>query len=449
MDKRTFLKITSIALTGSMFNPPFLYRPDQEIGSNWAGNYHYKAKELHAPEDVAGVQGIVKRSKKVSVLGSRHSFNSIADTSENLISVDHFKQIHGLDTQAQTVTAGGGIKYGELAVYLQDKSYALHNLASLPHISVAGACATATHGSGIQNGNLATAIAGLQIIDGKGDVVTLSRERDGDRFKGAVVGLGALGMVTNVTLDVQPTYDMQQYIYRGLPLAHLEDHFDEIMSAGYSVSLFTDWKGDTVNQVWIKRRMDGKGSSDEADPTFFDASLADRHMHPIADISAENCTRQMGMVGPWHERLPHFRMNFTPSSGDELQSEFFVPREDAYAAISEIYAMSDQISPHLLISEIRTIAEDDLWMSMAYGRPSVALHFTWKPDWPAVKKVLPVIEQRLARFDVRPHWGKLFTVSPEELQSRYPRINDFRELAREFDPEGKFRNSFLDSHIFA
>ncbi|MDZ7692454.1 MAG: FAD-binding protein [Balneolaceae bacterium] len=312
MDKRTFLKITSIAVTGTMFNPPFLYRPDQEIGSNWAGNYHYKAKELHEPGNVADVQGLVKKSDKVSVLGSRHSFNSIADTSQNLLSVANFKQIGSLNSEDQTVTAGGGIKYGDLALFLQENGFALHNLASLPHISVAGACATATHGSGITNGNLATAIAGLQIVNGNGDIVNLSRDQDGERFNRAVVGLGALGMVTNVTLDVEPTYNMQQYVYQGLPLQHLEDHFNEIMSAGYSVSLFTDWKGDTVNQVWIKRRMDGKGTTDEADSTFFDATLADDHLHPIADVSAENCTRQMGIPGPWHERLPHFRMDFTP-----------------------------------------------------------------------------------------------------------------------------------------
>ncbi|MDR8392913.1 FAD-binding protein [Aliifodinibius sp. S!AR15-10] len=428
--------------------PPFLYRPDEEIGTNWAGNYHYKAKRLHVPEEVSQVQELVKKAKKVRVLGSRHCFNSIADSPEDLVSLKNFKEVVSLDKKANTVTVGAGVRYGDLASYLHKNGYALHNLASLPHISIAGACATATHGSGVDNGNLATAISGMEIITANGELQNLSKEIDGEQFNGSVVGLGGVGAVTKVTLDIEPTYNVEQYVYRDLPVNHLEDHFDEIMSSAYSVSLFTDFKNNSINQVWIKNRLDDDRNF-KADETLFDARLADRHMHPIADISAENCTRQMGMPGPWHERLPHFRMNFTPSSGDELQSEFFVPHEHAYEAISEIYKMSDQVAPHLLISEIRTIDADDLWMSPCYNQPSVTLHFTWKPDWESVRKVLPDIEKRLAPYNVRPHWGKLFTLSPDVLQSRYEKLSDFKALLSEYDPEGKFRNDFLQEHLYS
>jgi alditol oxidase len=219
------------------------------------------------------------------------------------------------------------------------------------------------------------------------------------------------------------------------------------MSMGYSVSFFTDYRDMNINQVWIKNRLNEESSFD-GNSGLFDTEPADRHMHPIEDISAENCTPQLGLPGPWHERLPHFRMDFTPSSGDELQAEYFVPLEHAYEAVEEMFSMNNQISPHLLISEIRTIAADNLWMSMAYQQPSVAIHFTWKPDWESVRKVLPVIEERLAPFNVRPHWGKQFTLSPEVLQSRCERIHDFRQLLMEYDPEGKFRNDFLDKYIF-
>ncbi len=445
MDKRTFLKISSIAVTGSIFAPPFLYRPDEEIGSNWAGNYHYKAKRLHAPEGIGEVREIVRDSRKVHILGSRHSFNSIADSPADLVTLKNIEQDISLDREAKTVTVTAGIKYGDLAHHLHENGYALHNLASLPHISVAGACATATHGSGVDNGNLSTAVAGLEILTADGELRTLTRE-DED-FGGAVVALGGLGVVTKVTLDVEPAYEVKQHVYRNLSTEHLGEHFDEIMSAGYSVSFFTDYRDRNINQVWLKTRADD-ADSPEAGPKLFDATLADRHMHPIEDISAENCTRQLRMPGPWHERLPHFRMDFTPSSGDELQSEFFVPYENAWEAIDAMFEMSDRISPHLLISEIRSIAGDNLWMSTAYDRPSVAIHFTWKPDWKSVRKVLPVIEKRLALFGVRPHWAKLFTISPQTLQSRYNRLPDFRRLLGDYDPEGKFRNDFLDKYIF-
>jgi xylitol oxidase len=240
---------------------------------------------------------------------------------------------------------------------------------------------------------------------------------------------------------------MQQEVYLNLPLAQLENHFDEIMSAGYSVSLFTDWQTENVNQVWVKRMAD-KEKPYTVPNEFFGASIAPKNVHPIIEISAENCTEQMSVTGPWYERLPHFKMGFTPSSGEELQAEYFVPRKDAIAAIKEIQTLKDQIKPLLMITEIRTIASDNLWMSMCYGQDSVAIHFTLNQNTEGVMKLLPEIEQRLAQFGVRPHWGKLFTLAPSVLQSRYPRLNDFKQLISRYDPTGKFRNDFINKNLY-
>jgi xylitol oxidase len=347
-----------------------------------------------------------------------------------------------LDPQARTVTVEGGINYGQLCPRLQEKGFALHNLASLPHISVAGACTTATHGSGVKNGNLATAVTGLEIVTGDGTIVTLSKAKDEERLHAAVVGLGALGVITKVTLAMQPAFSMRQYVFEDLPLSQATGHFDEIMSAGYSVSLFTDWQHDRINEVWIKSRVESESRQE-----LFDARLATKNLHPIAELSAENCTEQLGVPGPWFERLPHFRMGFTPSSGKELQSEYFVPRQHAVEAILAIQRMGARLTPHLFISEIRAIDADALWMSPCYQQPSVALHFTWKQDWPAVSQLLPAIERELAPFTVRPHWGKLFTLAPAVLQSRYEKLEAFRKLVAEYDPRGTFQNAFLKQNV--
>jgi alditol oxidase len=317
----------------------------------------------------------------------------------------------------------------------------------LPHISIAGSCSTATHGSGEKNRNLSSAVSALELVTASGDIVKLSHEKDADTFHGAVVGLGALGVITRVTLDVQPKFLMRQYVYENLPFDQLTNHFDAIESAAYSVSLFTDWQNRRFSEVWLKTRNE-PGHTFEAQPEFFGATAAKKNLHPIVELSAENCTEQLGVPGPWYERLPHFRMGFTPSAGTELQSEFFVPRKNAVEAILAVERLRDQITPHLLITEIRTIAADNLWMSPCYKQDSVAIHFTWKQDWPAVSKVLRVIEKELSPFNVRPHWGKLFTISPTVLQSRYERLPDFIKLAKHFDPEGKFRNDFLNTNIF-
>lgn len=415
--------------------------------TNWAGNLTYSTERVGEAGTVEQVRRFVRSQEKLKVLGTRHCFNNIADSRDNLLSLKPMHEVVAIDGDARTVTVGAGISYGQLSPFLESKGWALHNLASLPHISVAGACSTATHGSGEKNGNLATAVVGLEMVTAAGDVVKLSQAADGDAFRGAVVGLGALGVITKVTLAIQPTYAVRQYVYENLPLEQMKQHFDEIQASGYSVSLFTDWQKKRLNEVWIKSRVTG-GMAAAAPAEFFGAKLATRNLHPIAEISAENCTEQMGVAGPWYERLPHFKMGFTPSAGKELQTEYFVPRSSAVDAILAVERLRDQVSPHLLISEIRTIAADDLWLSTCYGRPSVTLHFTWKPDWPAVQKVLPVIERELGAFQYRPHWGKLFAMEPRDLRSRYDRLGDFVALAKKYDPQGKFRNEFLNRNVF-
>jgi alditol oxidase len=413
--------------------------------TNWAGNVEYGTDKLYTATSVDQVRTYVKSHGKFKVLGSRHCFNTIADSKTDFLSLKSMDEVVNVDPAARTVTVAAGITYGKLAPYLDGKGFALHNLASLPHISVAGACTTATHGSGEKNGNLATAVSGLEMVTAAGDLVSLSRERDGETFRAAVVGLGALGVITRVTLDVQPTYQMRQYVYENMPLWAVKDHFDAIEGSAYSVSLFTDWQNQRINEVWLKCR---EGQPFDAAPEFYGGKLATKNLHPIAELSAENCTAQMGVPGPWYERLPHFRMGFTPSAGKELQSEYFVPRQHAVEAILAVEKLRDHITPHLLITEIRAIAADQLWLSPCNQQDSITIHFTWKQDWPAVKQVLPMIEKELAPFNAKPHWGKLFTMSPQHLRSLYPKLPEFIALSNKYDQQGKLRNEFLNTYIF-
>jgi len=446
MDKREFLKASGAIVAGSML--PRAARGQEITGprQNWAGNLTYSTDRLYTPASVDEVRQAVRSCQRLRALGTRHSFNAIADSTANQISLAHLDSI-ALDEKSRTVTVGAGVTYGKLAPVIDARGWALHNLASLPHISVAGAIATATHGSGLHNGNLATPVSGFEFVTADGEIARLSRDKDGEHFLGAVVGLGALGVVTSVTLDLQPTYQVAQSVYRNLSFDHLKDHFDAIFGAGYSVSLFTDWQNHRATQVWIKRRL-APGDKNEWGHEFFGAALATEKLHPIEGHSAEACTDQQGLPGPWYERLPHFKMNFTPSSGRELQTEYLVPRDRGYEAILAVEKLRDQITPHLFVTELRTIAPDNLWMSTADRRPSLAIHFTWKPEWPEVSRILPQIEAQLEPFEPRPHWGKLFTVAPAKLQSRYVRLAEFKEQLVRFDPQGKFRNQFLSKNLY-
>ncbi len=401
---------------------------------NWAGNLSYQATRLCTPTTIEEVQDVVRGSRRAKALGSRHSFSEVADTQGDLISVANLDRIETI--QGDRVVVQAGIRYGNLCRELHAKGKAIPNLASLPHISVGGAIATATHGSGDGNGNLATAVRALEFVLADGSLRRF--ERGGPGFDGAVVHLGALGVLIRLELDLQPAFPIWQTVYENLPYADLAVHFDEITSAAYSVSLFTHWQGEVIDQVWVKSR------TGETSERFFGATRATRKLHPIRDVPPENCSEQLGAPGPWFERLPHFKMEFTPSHGEELQSEFLVPRQNALLAIEEVRKLSGQIAPLLLISEIRTIAADSLWMSPCYQEPGVGIHFTWKPLWPQVREVLPRIESALAPFGAKPHWGKLSTLDPAVLNALYPRFGDFAALVAEADPEGKFRNRFLD-----
>jgi xylitol oxidase len=412
---------------------------------NWARNIRYSTDLIHEPRNIEELRELTASGNHLKVIGTRHSFNTIADSEHQLVSLRHFNRIVELDREHQTVTVEAGIRYGDLCPFLHRNGYALHNLASLPHISVVGACATATHGSGDKNQNLSTAVRAMEIVTANGDVVTVSRETNED-FSGMVVGLGALGIMTKLTLDLSPAFQTRQIVYEQLPLAHLKENFDDIFGRAYSVSLFTDWRQPGFHQVWLKQVVDQDRF--EPETKWFDATLATANLHPLPGHSAEHCTEQTGIPGPWHERLPHFRMAFTPSSGDELQSEYFVARHNAYEALCAIDRLREQIAPLVYVTEVRTIAADDLWMSPSYKQDAVGIHFTWKKDWESVQRILPLIEQQLQPFRPRPHWGKLFTMKPDEVKACYERLPDFQKLINRYDPQGKFRNAFLRKYLY-
>ncbi|QOC90885.1 D-arabinono-1,4-lactone oxidase [Micromonospora craniellae] len=401
---------------------------------NWAGNIRYSARAYHRPSSLDELRELVAGSDRIRTVGSGHSFNRIGDTTGALVDLSGLPATIRLDAQRRTVDVPAATRYGDLATWLHQQGYALANLASLPHISVAGAVATGTHGSGVTVGNLATAVAGLELVTGAGDLHTA--DRDSADFAGTVVALGALGVVTRLTLDVVPTYDVRQYVRLDLPRAAL----DEALAAAYSVSVFTDWRSTLGTQVWRKQLADQPPPPAD----WLGTTAADRPWHPVPGMPTVNCTEQLGVAGPWHERLPHFRLGFTPSSGDELQSEYHLPRADAAEALAALDEVAHLIAPVSQTSELRTVAADRLWLSPQYDRDTLAVHFTWIADTTKVLPVLAEVERVLAPFAPRPHWGKVFTLPPEAIAATYPRWADFAALLIRLDPAGRFRTEELD-----
>jgi xylitol oxidase len=408
---------------------------------NWAGNVTFTQDHLTAPTSVEELADVVARSRRVRALGTGHSFSTVADTDGVLVSVSSLPRLIEVDGASSTARVSAGLRWGEIAPDLHARGLAVHTLGSLPHISVAGSISTGTHGSGDGNRCLAAAVVGLELVTADGSVREI---RKGDKdFDGSVVALGSLGIVTHVTLACVPAYDVSQTVWERLPSAAALEGFDAMTGSAHSVSLFTRWRGAGFEQVWVKQRVD----EGEVDLGWTGAARADGPRHPVPGADPVHCTQQMGVPGPWFERVPHFRLDFTPSSGEELQTEYLVPRAHAPAALRAVDSVRDVVAPVLQISEIRTVAADDLWLSPAYCRDSVAIHFTWVADSARVLPAVHAVEVALAPLDPRPHWGKIFAMEPEVVAAAYPRMADVVRLLDAADPGGRFRNEFVDAFV--
>lgn len=407
------------------------------MSANWSGTVEFRDAERVAPASVAELQELISKSVRARARGSAHCFNDIADTSATAITFEKMSKEIVIDKDSKTVRVPGGLKYGELAVALHERGWAIHNMASLPHISIAGAVATATHGSGVGNGNLATAIESLQVVLPDGSLKRISKGEA--NFDGYVVGLGLTGVVVNLDLAIEPAFDIAQTVYHGLSRKNYAANLDQIMSLAYSVSYFTTWAAAGGGEVWAKFK-----SGTTAPTELFEAQPATSNRHPLPGLDSQPCTEQMGVSGPWHLRLPHFKMEFTPSSGDEIQSEFFVARKDAPAAIAALEEIAPQINEILWVTEIRAIAADELWMSPHYQRDSIGIHFTWKKV-DEVYEMVKVVEAVLAPFKYRPHLGKVFSASPEYFASVMPKFGAFKSLINEIDPDNKLGNDFTNN----
>ena len=410
--------------------------------TNWAGNVTFRASAIRRPGSVPELQRLVATTDRIRALGTAHSFSRVADTTGELVSIADLPPRFDLDPGRNSVTVSAGLRYSDVAPRLDAAGFALANLASLPHISVAGAVATGTHGSGNANQCLAAAVRALEVVTGTGDLVRVSRESDPGRLAGLVVALGACGVVTSLTLDLVPGFEVRQWVYEQVPFAAIAENFGAVCAAGYSVSVFTGWRPDRADRIWVK-------STDPAPRPehWLGGRLAPARQHPIAGMPADCATPQGGVPGPWYERLPHFRPEFTPSAGAELQSEFLIARPDTAAALLALDQVRAELAPVVQVSEIRTVAADDLWLSPAYRRDSTAFHFTWIPDATAVAPVLAGVQDALAPFAPRPHWGKISGIPAATVAGRYPRLADFGRLAAEFDPAGKFRNDFVAGYL--
>jgi xylitol oxidase len=394
--------------------------------TSWSGTVTYHFAAEHRPSDLDALRTLVSGSRALRPVGTAHTFSDLPDGAE-AVSLAAFDTVEVAEDRT-SVRVGAGMTHATLAEALAPHGLALENLASLPHLNVVGAVATATHGSGVRTRNLATQVRALELVLASGDLLTL--RRGDDDLAGAVVGLGLLGVVHHVELDVVPAVPHRQLVLHDADVEGLPDRLHALLDLGRSVSVFTRWDG-TPHRVWVKWRDDDPAP----DPHPLGLRVADQPEHPIAGLDTIHCTLQGGVPGPWVERLPHFRPGYLPSVGDEVQSEYHLPREHGPAAARALADVGHLLDAALLTSEIRAVAADDLWLSPQSGQDTCSFHFTWTSDTTLASAAALVVEEALAPFSPRPHWGKHFNL---DVRDAYPRLPDFLALRERLDPDRTF-----------
>lgn len=402
--------------------------------SNWAGTYTYRAR-IERPTSLDELGDVVARADHVRGLGTRHSFTDVADGPGVLVDMTGIRTAPVLADDRRSVTLGAGSRYGDVAPELDRQGVALHTMGSLPHISVGGATATGTHGSGSRLGSLSSAVSALEFVDATGDLRTVRRgEPD---FSGSVLHLGLLGLVRRVTVDVEPTYRMRQDAYGPIPWATFTANVAEVFAAGTTVCCFTNWDGE-VREVLVKSRVPD-GADDVAVPSDV---LGAAKLPPVPGDGLR--TARDGSVGPWWDRIPHFTIDSVPSVGSEIQSEHFIPLRLAAEALDAVHALGDRLAPHLHVAELRTMAGDDLLLGPTRGEDVLCIAFTWRKHVDEVAALLPHVEHALAPFGGRPHWGKSTSLGAEDLAGLYPGLPAFRDLVHRTDPGRKFTSGFAE-----
>ena len=410
---------------------------------NWAGNLTFSAKEFIEIDNISKLQQVVSNSQGVKVLATGHSFNAIGDTKDTLISLKNLSNGIEIDSQNAQALIPAGMAYADAARYLESKGWAFSNMASLGEVKIAGAISTGTHGSGSNNGVLSTSVVGLEIVLGSGELLTIDQSNS-EEFAGFVISLGALGVFTKIKMRIVPSFSVKQFVYENIGIQAVAENFDTVFNSAYSVSYFSNWAKNSTGQIWMKFLDDS--SSDNLSDNWLGANQAKAKQHPVKINNPDPCTDQLGISGKWLYRLPHFKLDSSPASGDEVQTEYLVDRKYVKEYIQDLRTIGDEIAPRVYATEIRTIKSDELWLSGAYQRETVGFHFTWKKSDTLVD-FLPRIEEILGKHHGRPHWAKLFSVKSDELSARYPKYSNFEALLKKYDPKKKFRNKFIDQYF--
>jgi L-gulonolactone oxidase len=434
--------------------------------TNWAGNQSAAPLQIHRPrteeELVAVVRRAAERGERVKAVGSGHSFTSIALTDGHLVDLAEYNRLiesttdHRLelpdavrspDTGRHFVTVQSGIRLKELNPQLWDLGYSMTNLGDVAYQSISGAIATATHGTGKDVGGLATQVVGLRVITGDGEIIECSLDREPELFQAARVGIGAAGLISAVTLEVESAFNLRaQEIL--MPIGDLLDEMDGYLEDNEHFEFF--WFPGSDNALTKRNNR----TTDAAEPQprwrefVTDEIVGHRYMANatrllnVPGVRLKLRSLLEGARGEYVERS--YKVFTSERKIPFYEMEYFIPSEHAREAFERVRALIARSGYGVVMPiEMRWVAPDDIPLSTAHGRPttSIAVHMLKHQEF---QPYFEAVETIMADYDGRPHWGKLHFHTHRSLAPLYPQWDAYQSARARLDGRGTFANEYTD-----
>lgn len=398
-------------------------QPRPHIWTNWVGNQSFSPNAIIEVGSEAAVQQhvseAVARGQQVRTYGAGHSFTPIVETKDLLLNMDAMKGVLHVDSQKRQATALPNTSIAEFGDPLWAEGLALKNQGDIDTQAIAGAIATATHGSGHTLPSFSAALAGAKIVDGMGNLVEIRRETMPDELAALQTSIGLLGIMTEVTIDVVPAYDLH-LIHEVLPFADLMDRFESYLNDYRS---FTFYWCPTDESAQLFGLADAK--ADECVLRLFQI--------PAPNLDRDNLPPDQRVGRSYHVFPLVYEPNFH-------EMEYFVPLDQAHDMLTEMRKLMLRWLPTSIYPlEVRTVAAEDAWLSPSYQRDNLVVSTCGEPGtdyW----DYLRACDSLFAEFKARPHWGKLHFMTADRVERLFPKYNNFVEMRRRFDPQGTFLN---------
>lgn len=414
---------------------------------NWSGSQVCYPKTRSAPADLAQLQNLLKDSTgTIRPVGSGHSFMPLVPTDDTIVSLSRLTGLISVDQKQQQARVWAGTRLGDIGQPLADNGQALLNMPDIDEQSLAGAIATATHGTGAQLACMSNYVEALQLVLANGEVMECSRTQNQAVFNAAQVNIGALGIISQVTLQNQARYKLKRET-SWLPIEEILQNAESLADNNRNFEFyfipftgmgFIDVQNITDEPVTVVEKLDQNDGAEDLKTARDILSWSPKLRELVLGTYMKTLPKEVNVANSWQNYASERNVRFN-------EMEYHLPRENMVKAFNEIRNIVETQFPEVFFPfEVRFIKSDDIWLSPFNGREtcSIAVHRYHQEDY---KDMFAAIEPVMQKYNGRPHWGKLNTMNSAQFSEHYAHWQDFKDIRQQLDPNGQFLNLYLSS----